>query len=242
MAQTKLTAKSIENTNPNPDRDELLWDESFPGFGVRVSKKGVKSWVLQYAAPDGRRPRLTLGRVGPITLTQARRIAAQKLHQVASGIDPARERMRRRSAPTLRDLRNRFLEEHGSRRSASSRKLYRSSFAELIAVLGETSLVESLRWDDVARVHSGMSDRPFLANRVLTTVHTALEQARKWGWYPRDLVNPAAGHELYPEPARGAVAHLRAGVRHRRSSCRGAAELLSRRLYAGAHAHRCPAL
>ena len=78
----KLTAGGL-------DRLEV-WDERVPGFGVRVSKAGTKTFVLTYRH-RGRSRRLTLGRYPALSLADARDKAIDALRQVAVGQDPILE-------------------------------------------------------------------------------------------------------------------------------------------------------
>jgi hypothetical protein len=42
-------------------RDRVVWDDTLPGFGVRVTKAGSKLFLVQYKA-QGRNRRVSLGR------------------------------------------------------------------------------------------------------------------------------------------------------------------------------------
>jgi integrase len=64
-----------------------IWDAKLPGFGVRVSPSGTKSFVLLYRF-RGERRRLTLGRYPVVGLGEARLAVQEVLNQVARGIDP----------------------------------------------------------------------------------------------------------------------------------------------------------
>jgi hypothetical protein len=57
-----LTAKLIENLKPATDRRYEVRDALLPGFGIRVSVSGGKSWFV-VARVDGRQVRHTLGTV-----------------------------------------------------------------------------------------------------------------------------------------------------------------------------------
>ena len=61
MPKTRLTAVSVERLRPPAKGRIEYWDNLLPGFGLRVSETGAKTWVLMYRV--GRRQRrLTLGR------------------------------------------------------------------------------------------------------------------------------------------------------------------------------------
>ena len=91
MPHAQLTDLAIRNIAPPSSGSIEIWDGKLPGFGVRVSPKGARSFVLLYRI-DGRARRLTLGRHPVLSLSEARRIAQQALAQVTQGIDPAPER------------------------------------------------------------------------------------------------------------------------------------------------------
>ena len=59
----KLTTKTVEAlSNKGPKRLEI-WDISLPGFGIRVSPSGSKTWFCT-ARQSGRSRRFTLGPLG----------------------------------------------------------------------------------------------------------------------------------------------------------------------------------
>ncbi len=49
--KTKLTKRSVEAIKPQ-ERDLLVWDTEIPGFGVKVTPKGLRVYVLQYSQRD----------------------------------------------------------------------------------------------------------------------------------------------------------------------------------------------
>jgi hypothetical protein len=121
--KTKLTLRLIKSVRPDPARDTLVWDCELIGFGLRVSRGGVKSYVVQYRAPDGRDRRLTLGKRGSaLTLEEARKLAAKRLLEAKNDRDPAEERRTIARAPTVADLAKRFLDEHAAKRSVSMQR------------------------------------------------------------------------------------------------------------------------
>ncbi len=85
-----LTDISIRALKPPVKGNTVLWDKSMPGFGVRCSQGGTKSFFLMYGTE---RARYQIGRVGIITLAEARDLARKFLAQRTLG---------KRENPTLK--------------------------------------------------------------------------------------------------------------------------------------------
>ena len=84
-----------------------------PGLFLRVFPSGVKTFAFQYRHQEtGRKAAAKIGRLGLITLDQAREKAAGMLSAVGDGEDPARERREARNAMTVEQLAKQFLEEY----------------------------------------------------------------------------------------------------------------------------------
>lgn len=61
---------------------QIHYDDTLSGFGVRISEGGTKSFILTHGA---RRRRETIGRVGIITLSDARAEAKRRLAEYTLG-------------------------------------------------------------------------------------------------------------------------------------------------------------
>ncbi|MEM7481064.1 MAG: tyrosine-type recombinase/integrase [Acidobacteriota bacterium] len=94
------------------------WDESLPGFGVRVSPSGRKSFVVMYYAASGKR-RMTLGPYPALGLADARQRAKAVLYDVALGNDPHLQKQAERHAETFDELAAEFLERHSKPKKRS---------------------------------------------------------------------------------------------------------------------------
>jgi integrase len=87
MALSTLTINKLRP--PKQGRLEKF-DVQVPGFGVRVTERGVKSWIFVYRSPTKRkRVRVTIGRVGEIDLETAREQARQLRAQIRAGVEPS---------------------------------------------------------------------------------------------------------------------------------------------------------
>src|SRR6266704_5994837 len=93
MPRVKLT-KSVIDALPTPSKETVHWDTGCPGFGVKITPKGRKIFVVLYRTAGGgsRLRKYTIGPYGRVTLHQAR-IAAQKVYAARlEGRDPAGEK------------------------------------------------------------------------------------------------------------------------------------------------------
>ena len=96
--RVKFTAKTIETVKP-PERGRLqLWDSALPGFGLRVTEKGKKTWVVMYRN-RGRQRRMTIGSYPAFSLADAREEARAALRAVERGEDPASEKQQAKRKP-----------------------------------------------------------------------------------------------------------------------------------------------
>jgi integrase len=93
----KLTQRVIETLSLPPGRSEVIaFDDTLPGFGLRVRATGGRTWVFQYKI-GSRHRRVTLGNASAIKLEQARANAAKLHARVRLGHDVAAERDERRA-------------------------------------------------------------------------------------------------------------------------------------------------
>ncbi|MDO9427357.1 MAG: integrase arm-type DNA-binding domain-containing protein [Methylobacterium sp.] len=85
----RLTKTSVESLSLPAGKGELYaWDDTLTGFGVKLNRGGSRNFLIQYRAADGKTRRVVVGRVGTLTLDEARRRARELLVEVQSGGDP----------------------------------------------------------------------------------------------------------------------------------------------------------
>jgi integrase len=176
MPRRKLT-KSVIDALPTPARDVVYWDQGCPGFGVKVTPKGRKVFVVLYrtAGAGSQLRKFTIGPYGRVTLHQAR-VGAQKIFAARlEGRDPAvekREARRRTVADGVGDLLEAFIAQHVSQ-NRSAREISRLLRREFGSAWGNRS-IHGLKKRDVIDVVSGIEDRgaPVAANKALKTIKT----------------------------------------------------------------------
>ena len=113
MPRIRLTKSAIDAL-PTPASDVVYWDAASPGFGVKVTPKGRKVFIVLYrtGGAGSKLRKYTIGPYGRVTLHQAR-VAAQKVFAAKlEGRDPAaekREAKRRVVADRVEDLLETFI-------------------------------------------------------------------------------------------------------------------------------------
>ena len=95
MATVNLTARYLDLLKPQRKRYEVF-DTIVPGFAIRVTPAGHKSFTLYYRH-HGRIRRVGLGRYPDILLADARKAATQHRGRIFDGADPAEEKKTERA-------------------------------------------------------------------------------------------------------------------------------------------------
>lgn len=105
-----IKIRDLENLPP----DTTIWDEgkgAVAGFGARRQKSAAIYFFLRFRTKEGRSRCPTIGRWGqPWTPDTARAEAKQIIGQVAAGRDPAGEKAHAKTAATVADLCDLYLE------------------------------------------------------------------------------------------------------------------------------------
>ncbi|WP_133366497.1 tyrosine-type recombinase/integrase [Qipengyuania sediminis] len=197
---SKLTKRQIEALEPQP-KDYFVWDSELSGFGIRVFPTGRKQFVVQYRYGRISR-RMSLGRFGAITPDQARGLALEALVKLRKDIDPIAEKRERRDALLVRELAQRFDEEHIEvHLKASTAKEYRRNLDRFILpAIGHLRIIDVTR-ADIAKYHHDWRHRPYQANRNLEIISKMFNLAELWGLRP-DGTNPRKHIKKYPEKKR----------------------------------------
>ncbi|MCF2523897.1 Arm DNA-binding domain-containing protein [Bradyrhizobium sp. G127] len=101
----KLTAESIRTLSAGPKGDALYSDsdskQGVPGLYLRVRSAGSRTFVIQWSQGDFQR-RSTIGKVGVLSLDEARRKARKLLVGIDEGADPIAAKARAKVSDKLR--------------------------------------------------------------------------------------------------------------------------------------------
>ncbi len=192
----RLTKQLIDET-PFPTTGQVfVRDTELSGFALRVTQ-GRKSFILEKRI-HGRMRRLTLGPYGPLTLDQARKLAAAHIGAIAQGADPAQVRQDRLHEPTFADLTAQYLERHAPRKRSCRDD--QGMLATHLAVFRTRKLTDINR-NEVARLHAKVGESaPYRANRMVALLRKMFNLARDWGLYHGE--NPATSIQMFHEASR----------------------------------------
>jgi integrase len=196
----RLTKRVIEAAEIQA-AEHFIWDDSLPGFGVRVLPSGRKGYIVQYRA--GRRSRrMSLGPSTVLTCEQARTRAITIIAAARGGDDPAATRDADRRTATVKELAERFDKEHVSLRiKESTAKGYRRLLQlTILPALGRHRVTEVTR-ADIAKLHHDLRHIPYEANRCLEVISKMFSLAEMWGLRP-DGSNPRKHIKKYAEEKR----------------------------------------
>ena len=198
--KAKLTKRFVESIQPG-ERDIVIWDTELPGFGVKVTPRGKRSYFCYYRVRDSRQQRRPfLGPHGVLTCEEARREARQILAAAFRGEDPSGARQAGRRAETVADLCDRFLEEVCPRKRETTAREYRRLIERHIRPTLGRLRVKDVTTGDVARLHHAMRETPRNANYALSVLSRLMTQAVRWQMRQH---NPCRGAvDRYPEAGR----------------------------------------
>jgi len=176
MPRIKLTKSAIDAL-PTPKADVVYWDAGLPGFGVKVTPKGRKVFIVLYrtGGAGSRLRKYTIGPHGRVTLHHAR-IAAQKVFAAKlDGRDPAaekREARRRVVADRVEDLLEAFITQRLSQ-NRSAAEISRLLQREIGKPWAGRSIHEISK-RDVIDVVAAIQQRgaPAAANKTLKSIKT----------------------------------------------------------------------
>ena len=202
-----LTERRIRDAKAE-SKTRFLWDVQVKNLGVRITPKGVKSYVVFYRSA-GQKHLATLARVAELSLREARERAGRQLAAIRAGeAHPLERRRRGREAPTVADGLDRFFGEYVPTRLAIGRmaprtvQIYRSQAKLYIRpALGGRRVVDVGSRDvelAVGRLPSATR------NRALAFVSRLFSLFETWEWRPQQT-NPVRGIERAREDPRDRV-------------------------------------
>ncbi len=187
----KFTHLSIQKLKAKEDRYDVL-ETGGRGFGVRVTKKGTKTWIFLYRF-EGRPRRMTLGRVEDLPLVEARERCEEARKLLRAGTDPGQaaktQKRINREAPTVEDIVDEYLTRWAQVRKVpdSAKEDERMLRKDLIPLYGSWKAKDVTR-KDILRLLDGMLKR----GATVTTNRTYACIRKCFGWAVENELIPSS--------------------------------------------------
>jgi integrase len=164
-----LSTLTISKLKPPKSGRREVYDRQVPGFGIRITDRGVKSFIFLYTSPTKhKRARITIGRVGEINLETAREQARELRRLVRAKKDPGEVRVSTHHGfPEVVEVYARRILD-GQRSGADTKQIINR---ELMPVWGSRSIAEITRGDVLDRVeHLIDAGKPEAARRLFAII------------------------------------------------------------------------
>jgi integrase len=158
----KISKRIVDaaNTPLNADRT-FIWDSEVRGFALMVTRRGTKSYIVQYRTAEGRSRRTTIGRHGsPWTPEAARQRAIDMLRGVHQGIDPLDVKAQARAALSVAELTDLYLKEGPMEKPNKKRRSWetdQSCIERHINPLIGSKIAKSMTKLDISRFQSDVA-------------------------------------------------------------------------------------
>ena len=162
-----LTDKGIAALKPEPGKRRHVFDSIIPGLAIRVTERGVKSFVL-ITRLHGKQRWITLGRVGVLSLADARTEAGKAVLKAQAGEDP---RPRPAVANDFGSIVDNFIERYAKKKQRSWLETQRI-FDRYVLPAWRDRPITSITRRDVTELMDGIEDNngPVMADRTLAAI------------------------------------------------------------------------
>ena len=187
---------------PAGKQEELFWDKSCRGFGLRALASGRRTWIYQYRDEHKRTRRIALGDVSAVTLDAARQAARQHAASVTQGANPSAERNAKKCAASVLDVIKAYLRHAKTSQRARSFKETERHLLKHAASLHHDR-AETVRRSDIASLLERVSNTSgtFAANRLRAALSALWSWGMRAGLIEADS-NPVTFTLRHPEKAR----------------------------------------
>lgn len=209
MPKEKITKEMVDRI-PKAEKDQFWWDTQLPGFGVKVTPSGRKSFIMQKHV-NGRDVRIKIGDFGPFTVAEARERANKIAVEAQDGIDPvAKRRQAAQEAQTaaqreitVGQLYERWMASHvRPKRSERTVFDYEQVWNSYLKETFENEVASLVRRPAVTKLHGALAHIPRRANYAVVVLKAIYNFAIREELLPEGTPNPAAKIEPYEENER----------------------------------------
>ena len=185
---------------PVPTKTRIyVHDKTVPGLCLCVTPAGSRSFYV-YRWCNGGPQRIRLGAFPQMTVEQARNNAKGIIGDIARGADPAAERRKFRTVPTVADLYIRWKEVYATGRVKTLANLERQFQVYLLPF--HKRRLNTLTPQEIAAWHSKVGEEHgrYSANRALQLLRSLYNRSREVTGY--ECPNPCRGTRMFKEVQR----------------------------------------
>jgi integrase len=188
-----LTDAGVKRIKAPETGNRITYDD-LPGFGIRITAGGARSWILNYRTRGGRERRYTIGSFPDWQTTAARQKARELKRLVDDGGDPLADVEAERAAPSMAELCDRFEQEHLPRKRESTAGDYGRMLRIYIRPALGRLKVSDVTFSDIDRLHRKVTaaGHAYRANRLAAILSKMFSLAVRWGMRE---TNPCKGIE-----------------------------------------------
>jgi len=183
-----------------------IWDSTVPGFLLRITPAGAKSFCVAFQRKNGKKVNITIGTAESWTVKAAGKKAAalRKMHE--DGKDVLAFVQAERSGQDVNALIKVWREDYRPSLKPTSQASYDSLLKVIIGPMLGKRLVKDLSYQDVKDLHrtAKKGGHETHANRAVAVLSRLLSIAEKEGWRPNGS-NPCRQLEKPTEKPRSRV-------------------------------------
>jgi len=185
-----LTKRLVDKLTTDDPHGRHVYDTEVRRFGVTVYASGKKSFFVRYPKPRGKGwRRFHLGKYGEVTVDEARGDALGALAEVRKGHDPAEDKERRRSAPSVPTFGEFVIGYLEGVRQRKKQPRHDEAYLRVACERWGQRGIDSITTEDIARLVQATAEKhPTAANRLLASIGACLQAAWRLDLIP---ANPA---------------------------------------------------
>lgn len=193
-----LSKTVVEKLEPPTSGRKFYYDDRVRGLAVRVTDNGSKAYYL-YKKINRKPVKYHLGKVGEISVEDARKLAQIKLGKGTDGVDIQAQRRKAREELTLGELANQWIEHAKERKRTWGED--KRQIDKFLAGLSSRRL-SAIDVGDVEKLIAKVKtdSGPYQANRLLALISSMFRYATKKRLFAG--VNPASLVDRFPEQSR----------------------------------------
>ncbi len=178
VTKMRLTDLQIKRLQPPERGQKTVFDEALPGFGIRISQGGSKSFVVMYG---GKRRLKTIGRYPAVTLADARKDARRLLLELQDS-----DRLQPPMRPVrFSEARSRFLADSKARNKPRTHKDYTRLLTKHFPFNMD---VDKVNRSDIMSAVEGLTQTPSEQGHAFVAIRVMMNWCERQGLVERSPV------------------------------------------------------